>query len=199
PDFGLDRKRAGDANPLLLPARQFARIVIFPPLEPDKLDDRARPRLALHLGDALYHQRKRDVFKHGQMRQEREMLKYHAHLVTAQLDELGRARLEQIPAVESDRAEARLDQPRQAPEKGRLARPRQAHDDEDLAFLDIEADLADRPDELRRLKIGETCIAAARADEIRRTRSEDLPQVPAGELDRPRRISHARISRSAIG
>ena len=133
------------------------------------------------------------------MRQKREMLEHHPHLVTAELDELGGARPEEIAAIESYRAEARLDEPRQASQERRLAGPREAHDDEDLTFMDVEAHLANGTDEFRRFEIGEARLAAAAADELRRALSEDFPQIAAGKLDRPRRLAHARISRFAIG
>ena len=148
PDFGLDRQRAGNAHPLLLAAGKFARIMVFAAVEADELDHLLRALCLLRLGDALDHQREGDIFEDGQMRQQGEMLEHHAHLVAADLDELGFACLQQVAAVEGDSAIGRLDQARQASHQRRLARSRQAHDDEDLALMDIDIGAAHRADQL---------------------------------------------------
>jgi hypothetical protein len=47
---------------------------------------------------------KRDVAEHRQMRQKREVLEHHAHLVAADVDELRIAGLEEVAAVQHDAA-----------------------------------------------------------------------------------------------
>ncbi len=64
------------------------RQIALAALEPDKRDHLARPRLALAPRHALDLERKGDIVEHGEMRQQREMLKHHAHLVTPELDQL---------------------------------------------------------------------------------------------------------------
>ena len=92
------------------------------------------------------------------MRQQGEILEHHAHLVAADVDQLGVARLEQVAALELDAASGRLDQPRQAAHQRRFAGARQAHDDEDLALADRQVDVAHRADQPGR---GESSAGAA--------------------------------------
>ena len=111
PELRPDGERAGDADPLLLAAGELAWEVAFPPLEPDQLDHLARPRLAGLARHALDGEREGDIAQHGEMRQQREMLEDHAHLVAPKLDELGLAHGQQVPALEQNLAGSGLDQP----------------------------------------------------------------------------------------
>ena len=77
------------------------------------------------------------------MRQQPEVLEDHREAVAPQLAHLLGVLREDVLAVEEDLAEGRLDQPRQAPDEGRLAAAGQAHDDEHLALANVEAHVAD--------------------------------------------------------
>ena len=77
-----------------------------------------------------------------------------------------------------DRARGRLDQADQRADERRLARAREAHDDEHLARPDVERDVADGRDaagllaelRARQLRVG-------RPDDAVRLRAEDLPDA----------------------
>ena len=88
PDLRVDGERAGDADALLLAAGELVRQIVLAALEPDQLDHLAGARLALFPRHALDLERKGDVVEHGEMRQQREVLEHHAHLVTPELDQL---------------------------------------------------------------------------------------------------------------
>ena len=96
PDVGLGGERARDADALLLSAGQFARIVMLASLEADQAYYLDRARLTLRAADTLDLQRQRHVAEHGAVRQQRKVLKYHAHLVTTQVDQLCLADFHQV-------------------------------------------------------------------------------------------------------
>ena len=87
PDSGLTASAAGDADPLLLAARELRGDAVAP-AQADELDDFAGARLALGPGHALDREGKGDIVEHAEMRQQREVLEDHAHLVPAELDQL---------------------------------------------------------------------------------------------------------------
>ena len=119
------------------------------------------------------------------MRQQGEILEHHAHLVAADVDQLRIAGLEQVAAIEHDAAIARLDQPRQAAHQRRFAGARQAHDDEDLALVHRQVDVAHRPDQLQgseRVVVGPPAL---RRDEMIGALPIKLPELGAGELHPP--------------
>ena len=89
-------------------------------------------------------QPERDVVEHPPVGQQAEVLEDHREAPPAQLAKPLLARLPDVLAVQLDRAERRLDEPGQAPDERRLAAAREAHDDEDLARLDVERDVVDR-------------------------------------------------------
>jgi len=98
-----------------------------------------------------------------------------------------REALSRSASVEDDLTGSRLHQAREAAHDGGLARARKAHDDEDLALMDIKrgiahgddmAALADLACLLRR--IGDLPVTAG--EETVGIRAIDLPQVTAGKL-----------------
>src|SRR5712691_3511804 len=113
------------------------------------------------------------------MRQQPEVLEDHREAVSPQLAEPRLVGLADVFAVEEDLAGGRFDEPGQAANQGRLATAGQAHDDEDLARLDIEGDVAngDGGPELRP-KVGIRKIRVRGADELVLGRAEGLPEVP---------------------
>ena len=121
PDVRVGGERAGDADALLLAAGELVRQIAFTALEPDESGHLAGAGLALLARNALDLERKGDIVEHGEMRQEREVLKHHAHLVTAEFDQLLPRSIEQVAAGENDFAGGRLDQAREASHQRRLA------------------------------------------------------------------------------
>ena len=114
------------------------------------------------------------------MGQQREMLEHHAHLVAADLDQLLLAGAQQVAALEDDLAGGGLHQPRQAAHQRGFAGAREAHDDEDLAGGDLDADIAhgaDQPGGGQRLVIGMGLVA----QQLLGAMAEDLPQAAAAE------------------
>ena len=61
--------------------------------------------------DTLDFEGKGDVFKNGEMRQQRKMLEHHPHLVAPNFNEIFGVHLEQVLAFEDDFAGGRHDQP----------------------------------------------------------------------------------------
>ena len=153
PDVGVGGERAGDADALLLAAGKLVRQIALTALEPDESGHLARARLALLARNALDLERKGDIVEHGEMRQEREVLKHHAHLVTAEFDQLLPRGIEQVAAGEDDFAGGRLDQAREASHQRRLAGAGKSHDDEDLAARDVERRVGDGGDVARVLQL----------------------------------------------
>ena len=92
PDVRVGGERAGDADALLLTAGELVRQIVLAALETDERGHLPRARLALLARHALDLERKRHIVEHGEMRQQREVLKHHAHLVTPELDQLLPAR-----------------------------------------------------------------------------------------------------------
>ena len=81
PDFGIDGKRTGDADALLLSARQFRRVGAAAAVKPDKIEHFIRLGCALFCRLAAHLQRKGDVLKCCKMRDKTEILEHHSHPV----------------------------------------------------------------------------------------------------------------------
>ena len=205
PDLGLGRQAAGNAHPLLLAARQFTRVEMLATAKADQVDHLAGAGLAGGPVHALDAEREGDVFQHVEVRQKREVLEHHAHAMAAQLDQLGVRNRQQVLALELDLAEGRLDQPRHAAHQRGLAGAREPHDDEDLAFADLQVDRARGADKACLLQVCGACLAVAALDEIFGVRTEQLPDIAAGELYGPGvRRGHAphlnsTVHRSSLG
>ena len=181
PELRLDRQRACDAHALLLAARKLARKGGLAPRKAHQPDHLARPHLAPLAIDTLHLQREGHVVEHGKVRQEREVLKDHAHLVTPYLRHLGLGCGEQVLAVEQYLARRRLDQSRQAAHQRGLARTGQAHDDEDLAAPNAQVHGADGGNEApgdQQFGVG---TWPERGQMFGGARPEDLPDVTADE------------------
>jgi hypothetical protein len=158
-------------------------IVGLAALQADQFDDLERARLARRAPHALHLQGKGDVAEHGQMGQQGEMLEHHAHAMPADLDQLLLGGGEQVLAFEHDPARGRLDQARHAAHQRRLAGARKAHDDEDLAFVNVEAGVAHGADQAGAGQLLVADLAAVLGEEGLGARSENLPDGLAGELD----------------
>ena len=192
PDFRLDRERARNADALLLAAGKFGGKPLLAALEAHEIDHLPRAGLALFPADALDEQREGHVVEHVQMRQQREVLEHHAHLVAADLDQLVLAGAQQILAVENEFAHRRFDQPRQAAHQRRLARARKPHDDEDLALAHLERGVAHGADQMSPIQVGTGHLPLALAMKARALGPNTFHRFRQDELDRAR-INRARF------
>jgi hypothetical protein len=114
------------------------------------------------------------------------VLEDHREAPPPELAELGRIGLPDVLTVEQDLAEGRLNEPGQATDQRRLAAAGQAHDDEDLALLNVERDIADRDRRPGPSAELATLLVDRRGFQLRFRRPEDLPEVPDGDRRRPR-------------
>ncbi len=189
PQLRLHRQAAGDADALLLAAGKLAGEIGFAAFQAHQFDHFRRALQPLLGRQALHLQREGDVVDDVQMGHEAEILEHHAHLAAADLRQFLARGAQQILAVEHDLAGGRLHQARQAAHHRGFARARQAHDDEDLAGMDIERDVGGRGDMpavagglQRRGRIGH--LAVALGEKCRGAFAIDLPDIAAGDLDR---------------
>ena len=88
PDFGVDGKRTGDADALLLSARQFRRVGAAAAVKPDKIEHFICLGCALFRRLSAYLQWKGDVLKCCKMRDKTEILEHHAHAVAPDIHQL---------------------------------------------------------------------------------------------------------------
>jgi len=96
-----------------------------------------------------------------------------------------------VVADDLDLPGRRLDEADERPHEGRLARAREAHDDEHLAGPDLDRDVIDGDDAPRLLALlGARKVGVRRPDELVPVRSEDLPH-PLGADRRLARIVDA--------
>ncbi len=75
------------------------------------------------------------------MREEREVLEDHAHLLAAEFLEAATRQSLHIDVVDPDMTVGDLVQLVDGTDRGRLAGPRQPHHDEDLTLGDLEVDI----------------------------------------------------------
>ena len=179
PHFRVDTQRPCQTDALLLAAGQLAGIITFAPGQAHHFDDFARFALARVAVDALHFQRERDVVDDGAVRQQREVLKHHAHLVAANVNHLFRRRLQQVRAVEQHFTVSRLNQARQTPHQSRLAGAAQTHHHQNLAFKNIEGGVAHRGNVVVRLQRRIVRRAAVRVEELARLFAVQFPDVAA--------------------
>ena len=102
--------------------------------------------MPLGLRDALDLEAERDVVDHGAVREQAEVLEDHRDRVPAELEQLVAVGGDHVAAVDLDRPCGRLDQPDQRADERRLAGAGKAHDDEHLARVDVDRDIADGGD-----------------------------------------------------
>ena len=181
PELGPHRERAGDSDALLLPAGELARVIALAAFEADELDHLAGTGLPRAAVDALDLERKGDVLQHRAVGQQREVLKHHAHLVAAQLRQLPVGRLEQVLALEHDRAGGGLDQAREAAEQRGLAGAREPHDHQDLAGVDLQRGITHGGDVALFQNGGEAGRAPVPVHERPGFGAEQLPDAAAGQ------------------
>ncbi len=125
-DSGLVHERPGHRDPLLLATGELGGAVRAAVAETDGPDEPLDP---LVVGLAARQGEGQDqVLLRRQDGQEVERLEDEAHLVAAQLGELGVAERAQLHAVDDDAAARGLVEPREAVHERRLPGPRRAHD-----------------------------------------------------------------------
>ncbi len=183
-DVGVDRQATGQADPLLHAAGQFARQAVRPGIQPDLRQCFEGPLLPGRLVDTVHLQAEGGVLQDRHVRHQGEGLEDHAQLGAAQLDQLFVAHADDVLVIDQHLAGGRLDQPVQHAHHGRLARSRQAHDDEDLALDDVEAGVlhADRrAGLLEDLLLVETLLDQLHG--LLRLGSEDLVEVLNANLN----------------
>ena len=102
-----------------------------------------------------------------------------------------------VLAVDDHLAGGRFDEPADAAHERRLARAREAHHHEHVAFGNVEAHVADRGDATgARFQLGARQIGVGGADDALGVRPEHLPHAPA--RDRRRAVGRSRGRRSSV-
>ena len=144
-----DRQRAGDRNPLLLAARELARVAASLLYKTDAVQKLARSpdrRLAINTMDA--DRCLDDVLQHRHVRIEVELLEHHADLAPLNGDCVWRQPVEtavaqvvaDLFAVDLDRASVNRLKVVDAAQEGGLAGAGRTEDNHDLACRDVEVD-----------------------------------------------------------
>lgn len=136
--FRLHGERTRDCHTLLLPARQARGIDVDLVGKPDLGQKLQRQRARRVLAHALELDRaERDVFQHGQVREQVEVLEHHAHLLAHRIDVLFERlpcqRLVDLHAVQPDLAAIQRFQMVDRPQERALAGAAGADDGNDLA------------------------------------------------------------------
>ena len=88
----------------------------------------------------LNRERERDILAHGEGVEQIRVLKYKAELVAAEFCELSPAHFRDVAPSDANRPRGRGIDRRDAIEQRRFARPRRAHDGDELSCVDEEAD-----------------------------------------------------------
>ncbi|KAG1544710.1 hypothetical protein G6F50_013836 [Rhizopus delemar] len=135
--LGLDGKRAGDRHALLLPARQLRRVAGGLVGQADDIQAGPHARGDLFTGaPAMHPQREGDVFKHGLVLQQVELLEDHAQVVGAEAVAAGAAHgLQRLPG-HLDAALAGQQHPGQQSQQRALAATTDAAQQHAAALLD---------------------------------------------------------------
>ena len=139
---------ARDADALLLAAGELTRIVLGAIGQPDDFQRDARPLSPLRLRQLRQQQRQLDVPLGRQHGQEVVELEDEADVLRAPLRELTAAQRAHWHAVHFDRASRRRIEAADQIEQRRFARPRRAHEREEIAFRDFEVDAFEHVDAL---------------------------------------------------
>ena len=142
----IARQRPGQADALLHAAGQLLRPGLAPFRQLHQLELPLRRGDPLVAREAAELEAERDIVDHVEVRQQGEILEHHADLLGLSL-RMARCDLRpDVLALDEDAAGGRLDQPVDVPDEGGFAAAGQAHDAEDLAWLDGEADVMDAND-----------------------------------------------------
>ena len=140
---GLGGQSSGDTDSLLHSAGQLGRQRVGPLAEAHTLEHLAGSLVPLSAGDTLNLEAEGCVLEHRAVREEREVLEHHGDVVLSHAADLGGVGRREVGAVDHDAAGGGLEQTVEGPDEGGLARAGEAHDDEDLALLDVEGGVDD--------------------------------------------------------
>jgi hypothetical protein len=134
-DDRVHAQRARDRDPLLLTAGELARVLVLVRDQADAVEHlhAARQCVVLRAAEDL-DLGERQVLRHGQMREQLEVLEHHAD-ARAQLRQVG-LRVRDRGAVDDDVTLLERLERVDGLDQRRLARPRGAADDDDLALPD---------------------------------------------------------------
>ena len=132
-------QRTRDGDTLLLTAGKLCRIAVRLIRQTDTRKQLERTLVRLFIGHDLELDRcQLDILAHGQVREQVELLKHHAHTAAHQIDI--RVLSGDVLSLEDDFAAGRLLEQVQAAQKGGLARAGRADDYDLLALLDMLVD-----------------------------------------------------------
>src|SRR5262249_22281503 len=137
-DSRLDHQRAGERHPLLLAARQLARMARGEGAEPDELERLADAPAALRPGHALHLEAERHVLRPRHVREERVALEYDAETALSGLHG------EKVATLQPDRATRGFDEARDHLQRGGLAAAGRPQQRNELALVDGERQPVDR-------------------------------------------------------
>src|ERR1700692_2423766 len=132
-------ERAGESNALLLPARKLAGVATTKRTKLNLLKHLSNARVNFRFGHFSDFERKRDISRHGHVREQRVALEDHS-----QVSVFRRGR-SHIFAVEPDFAVRWCDKSRNHHEKRRLARTGRPEQRDELATFQRDADIVDSP------------------------------------------------------
>ena len=190
-DVGVGREAAGDPDPLLHAAGHLVRVLVRPPLEAHACERLLGPLATLVLVHTLDLEAVGGVLAHGAVREQREVLEDHRHVLGPQPPQLLVVELRDVLAVDLDRSPGGLDEAVEHADHGRLARSRQAHHHEQLALVDVEADVPHGDDLtclLEDLRLG--APVGQQVEGALRIVAEDLRQT--GDVHRGHVVSSSR-------
>ena len=131
-------ERAGERDPLLLAARELARLALLDAGEVDQLEDLPHAPVELRALEPLAPQPEGDVLEDRQVREERVALEDGVDV------SLVRRQPGHRLLAEVDRAGVRLLEAADHPQRRRLAAARGPEQGEERPVLDLERDLVDR-------------------------------------------------------
>lgn len=145
-DVRIRRERPRETRALLHAAGQLARILRLPALEADEFDRLHRPLDPLLGRDLLDLEPESDIPEDGPVGQQGEVLEDHAESLLAEGEQFLAPEPGDVHPVHDDPSAGRFHQPVHAAQERRLAGAGQAHQDKDLALLDVERDVAQSDD-----------------------------------------------------
>ena len=138
-------QRPGDGDALLFAARELQRKRVHAVLQADPLEHLERPPLLLRHGHAEDARHERDVLEHGLVRQQLEVLEHEAERAAVGLHLVGRER-RQIAAADDELAFGGHVLPQQQPQQRGLAGAARAGQEDELALVDPQRQVAQRVD-----------------------------------------------------
>ena len=135
--LGMPNDRPAHRDALALAARQGARLAVEQVLDPEQGGGLGDPLLPLRLRHPLRLEREADVRAHGHVRIERVVLEHHRDVAVDGVE------IVDDGVADEDLARGGLLEPRDHPQRGRLAAPGRADEDHELTVLDPQAQVVD--------------------------------------------------------